>query len=155
MTQASPQGVRVGRNEDRFGERHDTGIGQVTFKVTTADSHGAMLVVELVHHTRGGPPQHIHHNQDEWFYVVEGSYIVGVGPDRFSLQPGDSAFGPRGVPHAWAFVDGPRGRIVLAVAPADRLEAFLRELGRRGTMAPQDPAFWPPYGMELVGPPLV
>jgi quercetin dioxygenase-like cupin family protein len=126
----------------------------VTFKVTTADSQGTLVVVELVHHTRGGPPRHRHHHQDEWFHVIEGDYVVAVGSDRFSLGPGDSAFGPRDIPHTWAFVGEAPGRIVLAVSPAGRFEAFLRALGQRQAMAPQDPAFWPPYDMELVGPPL-
>jgi quercetin dioxygenase-like cupin family protein len=154
MTEPALRGIRVGRDEDRFGERHDTGIGRVTFKVTTADSQGTLVVVELVHHTRGGPPRHRHHHQDEWFHVIEGDYVVAVGSDRFSLGPGDSAFGPRDIPHTWAFVGEAPGRIVLAVSPAGRFEAFLRALGQRQAMAPQDPAFWPPYDMELVGPPL-
>jgi quercetin dioxygenase-like cupin family protein len=96
----------------------------------------------------------VHHNQDEWFYVVQGEYIVEIGGERFHLSPGDSAFGPRGVPHGWAHVgDGP-GRIAFAIAPAGRLEAFFREIARSDAMAPQDPAFWPPYDMELAGPPL-
>jgi quercetin dioxygenase-like cupin family protein len=148
------QGFRVERDEDRFGERHNLGIGLLSFKVLPEDSHGTLLALELVHHATGGPPRHLHYDQDEWFYVVEGEYLLEVGGERFRLTPGDSAFGPRGVPHGWAHVGHGRGRIAFAVTPAGRLEAFFRELSARGTMAPQDPAFWPPYGVELVGPPL-
>ena len=45
---------------DRDGERRGLGIGTLAFKVKTADSQGALLVVELVHHTHGGPPRHLH-----------------------------------------------------------------------------------------------
>lgn len=74
--------------------------------------------------------------------------------EQFLLEPGGSAFGPRGVPHAWAFVGGDTGRIVFVFTPAGRIEAFLRAVSRTGAMAPQDPAFWTPYDMQLVGPPL-
>jgi quercetin dioxygenase-like cupin family protein len=148
------QGFRIARDEDRFAEHHSLGIGLLSFKVLPQDSHGSLLALEVVHHATGGPPRHLHHNQDEWFYVVEGEYLLEVGGERFRLTPGDSAFGPRGVPHGWAHIGDGRGRIAFAVTPAGRLEAFFRELSVRGAMAPQDPAFWPPYDLELVGPPL-
>jgi mannose-6-phosphate isomerase-like protein (cupin superfamily) len=154
MLNTSAQGFRIGRHGDRFGERHDLGIGGLTFKVVGQDCHGGLLAVELAHHTAGGPPRHVHHEQDEWFYVLEGQYLVEVGGELFRLESGDSAFGPRAVPHTWAFAGGQQGRMMFVVTPAGQLEAFLRELSRMGAMAPQDPAFWPPYGMELVGPPL-
>ena len=147
-------GFWVGRDADRFGERHHLGIGILSFKVLPQDSQGDLLVVELVHHTKGGPPRHLHRAQDEVFYVVEGEYLLEVGQERFRLRPGDCAFGPRNVPHTWAFVGDHTGRIVFIVTPAGPLEAFFHELSRLGTTAPQVPDFWPPFDMDLIGPPL-
>ncbi len=144
----------VARGDDRFGEHHSLGIGVLSFKVSTKDSHGALLVIELAHHEKGGPARHFHNEQDEWFYVVEGEYVIEVGQERFRLKPGDSLFAPRKVPHAWAYVGDQPGRIVIALTPAGQMEAFLGELSKANAMAPQDPAFWRAYGMELVGPPL-
>ena len=154
LAAAATPGVWVGRDGDRFGEHHDLGIGTLAFKVSTRDSRGALLVVELVHHTKGGPPRHLHRAQDEVFSVIEGEYLLEVGQERFRLRPGDCAFGPRNVPHTWAFVGEGTGRIAFTVFPAGRLEAFFRELSRLGATAPQDPAFWPPFELELAGPPL-
>jgi mannose-6-phosphate isomerase-like protein (cupin superfamily) len=137
-----------------LGEHHSVGIGTLSFKVSTQDSQGGLLVVELVDDAKGGPPRHLHRAQDEVFYVIEGDYLLEVGPDRFRLRPGDCAFGPRTVPHTWAFVGDHTGRIEFTVSPAGRLEAFFHELSKAGAMAPQDPAFWPPFDLELVGPPL-
>jgi quercetin dioxygenase-like cupin family protein len=81
-------------------------------------------------------------------YVAEGEYVVEVGPDRFRLHPGDSAFGPRGVPRAWSFVGDRSGRIIFSLSPAGRREAFFRALGQINAMAPQDPAFWPPLAVD-------
>jgi quercetin dioxygenase-like cupin family protein len=130
------------------------GAGVMTFKVTAAESDGALLIVELAHHTAGGPPRHRHPQQDEWFYVTAGHYLVVVGDERFELGPGDAAFGPRGIPHTWAYRGGEPGRIVLVVSPAGQLEDFLRALSTLHAFAPPDPAFWQRYGLELLGPPL-
>ncbi len=154
MNEAATHGFRIPRGEDRFAEHRSLGIGDLTFKVTTADSGGALLVCEIAHHAKGGPPRHIHHNQDEWFLVIEGEYIIEIGGEPFRLMSGDSAFGPRGVPHGWAHVGDGSGRIAFVAAPAGRLEEFFLEITKANAMAPQDPAFWPPYDMTLTGPPL-
>lgn len=154
MSRTSQRGFQLERDEDRFGEHRGVGIGTLSFKVSSADSGGALLVLELAHHAKGGPARHLHHNQDEWFHIIEGEYVLEVGGERFRLRPGDSAFGPRGVPHVWSHVgDGP-GRIAFVLAPAGRAEEFFYEITKANAPAPQDPAFWPPYEMALVGPPL-
>ena len=147
-------GFHVARDQDRFGEHHSLGIGLLSFKVLTEDSRGTLLVSELVHHAKGGPPRHLHHSQDEGFYVAEGEYLIEVAGEQFRVKPGDSVFGPRGVPHGWAHVGDGLGRMAFVVTPAGELETFLRRLSAMGAMGPQDPAFWTPYGLELVGPPL-
>ena len=158
-TSAAPtlpmQGFWVARDTDRHGEQRYPGDWRLAVKVSGPDSHGVLYVGEVVHKDHhGGPPRHLHHEQDEWFHVLEGDYIVAVGEEQFRLGPGDSAFGPRGVPHAWAFVGAGSGRMVFVITPAGQMDPFFRQLTSMGAAAPQDPAFWPPYGMELVGPPL-
>lgn len=46
-------------------------------------------------------PLHIHPNQDEWFYVVEGNYLFQVGNEQYRMAIGDTIFLPRNVPHAF------------------------------------------------------
>ena len=154
MSATTRQGFRIARGEDRFGEHRGLGIGTLTFKVSTADSGGALLVCEIAHHAEGGPARHLHHNQDEWFHVVEGEYVIEIGGELYRMMPGDSAFGPRGVAHSWAHLGNESGRITFVAAPAGRLEEFFLEITKAAAMAPQDPAFWPPYDLELTGPPL-
>lgn len=154
MAEVRSQGFRVGRNDDRFDEHHDFGIGVFALKVATEDSGGSLLAFELVHHSRGGPRRHLHYHQDEWFYVVEGEYIIEVGDERFFMRPGDSAYSPSRVPHVWSHVGEGAGRIAFVSTPAGRLEEFFRELSKARGMGPPDPTFWRRYDMELVGPPL-
>jgi quercetin dioxygenase-like cupin family protein len=153
MHETGPRAFSVARDEDRFREHHGLGIGVLSFKVSTEDSQGRLLVVELVHHDKGGPGRHSHAEQDEWFYVSEGEYVFEVGQERHRLRAGDSLFVPRNMPHVWAHVSD-SGRIVIAFTPAGPLEAFFRELSQANDMAPPNPALFRKYGMELLGPPL-
>ncbi|MBK6455879.1 MAG: cupin domain-containing protein, partial [Gemmatimonadetes bacterium] len=74
------------------------GISTIDFKVTSADSGGAMLVIENTNRSKGGPARHLHVDQDELFYVIEGEYAIEVGGERFALRSGDSILAPRQVP---------------------------------------------------------
>src|SRR5215217_4040505 len=100
QTSSSPI-LRVAAGEDRFGEHRGLGISVIQFKLTPQDS-GGLLVLENIFHTKGGPARHLHYEQDEWFYVAEGEFIVEVGQEKFSLKIGDSLLAPRKVPHVWA-----------------------------------------------------
>jgi quercetin dioxygenase-like cupin family protein len=142
--------VRVAAGDDLYGERRGGDFNTIDVKVATAD--GSLLVLELTCHRRGGPARHVHPAQDEWFYAVEGEFVVEVGQERFRLEPGDSLLAPRAVPNAWAYLGSGGGRLLLAYTPAGRVEAFFREAAR-GTLV-QDPEVFRAYGMQLVGPPL-
>jgi quercetin dioxygenase-like cupin family protein len=143
----------VPHGQDRQGEHHSIGISSTDFKVTTQDSGGALFLFEHTNHKKGGPPRHLHHNEDEWFYAIEGDYILEVGPERFHLKPGDSILAPREVPHAWAFLGDTPGRLLIAVAPANKMEAFFLDNVNGGNYA-NEAEIYRAYGMELVGPPI-
>ena len=147
-----PPAPLVPAGEDVCGEHHGLGISVIHFKVVAAD--GGLLVLENTFHARGGPPRHLHPGQDEWFYILEGEFVIEVGDQRHTLRPGDSVLGPRRVPHVWAFAGDAPGRILVAFTPAGRMEAFFREVTKAGAMPPQDPALWRKHGMELRGPSL-
>jgi len=146
--------ARVARGEDRLGEHHAIGVSTTDFKVLTLDSGGGLFVMEHTSAKKGGPPRHLHHNEDEWFYIVEGEYIAEIGSERFQLKPGDSILGPREVPHAWAFIGDTPGRMLIAFAPANKMEAFFRDKRRKDGEYLNDAQFYHAYGLELLGPPL-
>ena len=138
---------------DRFGEQRGLGVSVIQFKLTPRDS-GGLLILENTFHQPGGPARHLHYQQDEWFYVLEGQFRFEVGSERFLLQPGDALLGPRQVPHVWAFTGPGRGRILITFLPAGQMEAFFHVVTQANAMPPQDPALWRAHGMELLGPPL-
>jgi mannose-6-phosphate isomerase-like protein (cupin superfamily) len=149
----APSVLRVAAGDDRFGEHRGLGISTIAFKVVPQDS-GGLLILENTFHAKGGPPRHLHIDQDEWFYAVEGEFLIEVGQERFRMKPGDSLLAPRRVPHVWAYVGDARGRMLITFMPAGKMEAFFREVTKANAMPAQDPALWRAHGMELVGPPL-
>ncbi|MDZ4721572.1 MAG: cupin domain-containing protein [Roseiflexaceae bacterium] len=144
---------RIAAGADYAGEQRSLGISTIAFKVVPQDSSG-LLVLENTFHAMGGPARHLHHEQDEWFYVLEGEFLMEVGHERMQLYPGDSLMAPRRVPHVWASVGAGRGRILVTFAPAGSMVAFFREVTKANAMPPQDPVLWRAHGMELLGPPL-
>lgn len=149
-----PATLRVAANEDRFGEYRGLGISSIACKVSMQDS-ADLFVLENTFRNKGGPPRHLHYEQDEWFYCIEGEFIFEVGQEKIRLKPGDSLLAPRTVPHVWAYVgDASLGRILVVFTPAGKMEAFFREVTKANAMPPQNPELWRAHGMELLGPPL-
>ena len=144
----------IPRGQDRFAAHRSLGITRVTFTVASADTEGRLFVTEQTMLAKGGPPRHLHLEQEEWFYSLDGTFILEVGPDRFILNPGDSAFAPRRIPHVWAYVGTGPGRLLIAFTPAGQMEAFFNAVAQTNAMPAQDPALWRAHGMEVVGPPL-
>jgi len=145
--------VRVAAGADCFGEARGLGVSTIQFKVAGQGSDG-LFVLENTFHAKGGPARHLHYDQDEWFYVVAGEFLMEVGDERFALHPGDALLAPRNVPHVWAHVGDNTGRILVTFRPAGKMEAFFREVTRANAMPPQDPELWRAHGMEVLGPPL-
>lgn len=149
----NPSLLFVPGGEDRLGEHHSLGISRIDFKITAQDNPD-IFMVENIFHERGGPARHLHLVQDEWFYVLEGEFLIEVGETRTRLKAGDFLLGPRNVPHVYAFDGSGTGRILIVFTPAGKMEAFFREVCKANAMPPQDPALWRAYDLELLGPPL-
>jgi mannose-6-phosphate isomerase-like protein (cupin superfamily) len=156
---SAPAIDKVSAGDGRLGEHHSIGLSTTAFKVLTADTSGALFLFEHrnVAGKKGGPPRHLHHHEDEWFYVIEGKYIAEIGSTRVELNPGDSILGPREMPHVWAFVGDTPGRVLIAFAPANKMEAFFRDNEQRtkDNHYLNDAETYRAYGMDLLGPPLV
>jgi quercetin dioxygenase-like cupin family protein len=148
-----PAIVTVPSGEDRFGERRGLGISAISFKIARQDNPD-IFIIENTFHTKGGPAKHLHHFQDEWFFALEGEFLIDVGGERYTIQPGDSLLAPRGIPHVWAHTGQAVGRMLIVFTPAGKMEAFFREVTKADAMPPQDPALWRAHDMELLGPPL-
>ena len=58
---------------DRFRRQREIQLTRsvIDIKVSTLDTDGGLAVAEIIYFHKGGPPRHLHHEQDEWFYAVE------------------------------------------------------------------------------------
>jgi len=153
---APSRAIVVRAGEDRT-KTHLKLLGVTPFdvKVSTEDSGGALFVCEHRNMGTGGPVRHLHVEQDEWFSPIAGEFLFDVGDETFRLQPGDSIFAPRRVPHRWACVRGP-GTMVIALQPAGTIERFFKTLGGLPSRpSPETLAqIFAAHGMQVLGPPL-
>ncbi|MGA2018580.1 MAG: cupin domain-containing protein [Opitutaceae bacterium] len=150
----------VRSQEDRYAEELLVMGGRFYCKVSGRDTGGELCIYDTVRRAKGGPALHLHHSQDEWFYVMRGEFIAKVGDATLSLNPGDSAFAPRMIPHAFAKVGEAEGQLLIAFQPAGSMEDFFRQMAKLGGGIPRNQEvalkeLWERHGMEIVGPPLV
>ena len=115
----------------------------------------ALSVMSWHGHAPGGPPLHLHPEQDEVFIVDAGEYRFQCGDDQFVLTAGDSIFLPRGLPHTFRQLTA-TGRLRFLYTPAGRMEDFFVALSRLpGPPAPDlAHTLFADHGMRVVGPPL-
>jgi quercetin dioxygenase-like cupin family protein len=149
--------VAAGVDRNDRGSKFESG-GHLECKVSGKDTHGAMAVFVALTTASDRPARHFHHEQDEWFYVIDGEYDFEVGDEKFHLNAGDSLFAPRKVPHAWACVSEKPGTLMATVQPAGTLEAFFQKLPQyvgKVRASPEEMAkLHAEHGMQVTGPPL-
>ena len=137
--------------------------GLTTIKTDGAASGGRVMVTEQLAPRGAGSPLHVHHNEDEWFYVLEGELTIWVAGKTIVAGTGGFVFGPRDVPHTF-IVSSERARFLLVTEPAG-MEGFIRALAVPAAApeippAPTAPPDMAPvlqaaaeHGIEILGPP--
>jgi quercetin dioxygenase-like cupin family protein len=98
-----------------------------TVRIGRADTDGRYGLLEIVVPPGLGSPWHVHPEEDEWFYVLDGELSFWVADAHLSLTAGSFAFGPKGVPHTF-YAEAPGARALVGFAPM-QFEGFLREVG--------------------------
>jgi len=129
-------------------------------KAGAASTGGALTLVEVTCGPGYQAPLHVHHREDEAFWVLDGRVTLHIGDARLGAGPGDYAFGPRDVPHRFDVGDeGCRMLFILTPAGLEDLILATSEPARSRTVPP--PASEPPdldrlgtivarYGCELL-----
>jgi quercetin dioxygenase-like cupin family protein len=135
----------------------------VTIKSSLETTGGRVAVMENLAPQGSGSPLHVHHREDEWFYVTEGELTFWVGGQVIVALAGCFVYGPRGIQHTFA-VTSPLARFLLVGEPAG-FEGFVRALSEPAQthelppadLQPPDPAVMmakaTEYGIEILGPP--
>jgi mannose-6-phosphate isomerase-like protein (cupin superfamily) len=150
------------------GERHERAqplwfIDNLVHVHIDGDASGGRLALAEERGRRGEmPPLHVHHRDDEAFYVIDGELSLFVAGEHLSLGPGQAALAPRGVPHCYR-VESEEARWLVITTPAG-FESFVREVAEPAPRdelppagRPHDPAVLAQaaakVGIEILGPP--
>jgi mannose-6-phosphate isomerase-like protein (cupin superfamily) len=135
-----------------------------TFKALAEDTGGRLAVWEDTLPHGSSPPLHVHHRDDEAWFVLDGTLTFQAGTVTATVEAGAFVWGPRGLPHTFR-VESPTARLLGLAVPGEFGE-FVRATGRPAeapTLPP--PPDGPPdiaglmdvareHGIEILGPPL-
>jgi len=140
-------------------------VGDVyRFLATGEQTGGAYVLSEARVLPGGGPPPHIHHREDEAFFVLEGEITFMLGDKRVVARPGAFIQGPRGIPHAFKNEGSAPARMLILVTPPG-FEKFMAECAQPVPSFDSPPrpvtpadiqkllAVAPKYGIEILPPP--
>jgi quercetin dioxygenase-like cupin family protein len=108
-------------------------------KTTAADTGGQLTVVDVTDPPLVKAPLHVHHREDEAFWVLEGEVTFEVGGKTIEASAGDLVFGPRDIPHLYEV--GEAGSRMLFVLTPGGFEDLIRatsEPARTRTLPPAD-----------------
>lgn len=100
---------------------------QVTFK-TDGERDGLTLFVSTIP-PESGPPPHVHHQQDEAHYVIEGSFSFLDGEKWIEADTGSFVWIPRGVPHTFRNTGSKPGRLFSTNTLPGAHERWFRHVG--------------------------
>jgi mannose-6-phosphate isomerase-like protein (cupin superfamily) len=136
---------------------------RMTIVATAESTGGAHGLTEAIGPAGSSPPLHVHHREDEAFWLLEGELTVRCGDRTFTAEPGSFTFLPRGVPHSFV-VEGDRPAHLLSICTPGGFERYFAAAGRPAEddglppQAPPDVALLrrvgEDFGVEIVGPPL-
>jgi quercetin dioxygenase-like cupin family protein len=109
-----------------------------TLKGTRDNTGGALTLVEASVPAGSGPPPHVHANEDEAYYVLEGELEVLDGERTFAAGAGSFVFIPRGTLHRFRNVGHGHARMLFLFTPAGFEEFFVAvgQPARAGEPAP-------------------
>jgi quercetin dioxygenase-like cupin family protein len=159
MEHNSPQAIHLTAGEGRSlwlaGELY-------TAKAGGQETGGAFALAEATTPQGGGPPPHIHHREDESFYVLEGELEFTVEGETIKVGAGSFLHVPRGTVHTYRNVGTGPARYLGMVTPAG-LEKFFEEVSvpaTNGDFSSPPPfeqedldkllAVAPKYGLEIL-----
>lgn len=159
LKERATKGIKVDAGKDRFGKSISLLQGDTFFcKVSSIDTHGELYIFESIRDKKGGPALHYHYEQDEWWYILEGEFLFKVDDKTFTAKAGDSVFGPRMVPHAFAKTNEGIARLLMAFQPAGKMEEHFKALSQgiyEKLSEEEKHKFRQNNGFEVVGPALI
>ncbi|WKA55657.1 quercetin 2,3-dioxygenase [Planococcus shixiaomingii] len=97
----------------------------VEMKASAEDTNGAFSLVESLHPPGYATPMHLHQNEDEIFYVLEGEVTFTVGEKTIMAKPGTFLYAPRGIAHMYKSEGTVPSKILIMLTPAGMEQFFV------------------------------
>jgi quercetin dioxygenase-like cupin family protein len=133
------------------GETHPVMGDPMRFIMTADHSDGGYALSEQVVRPGNGAPPHIHHNEAESFYVLEGEFTVTADGVEHRLQRGDFIHVPRGSVRGFSNVGKANGRVLILHCPGSAADFYIT-MGKLPFPPKMEDiaALGKKYGIELV-----
>lgn len=122
--------------------------GLVTFLALGEETGGAFTLFEEATSPGSGAFPHVHHEEDQTFYVLEGEHEFVCDGRALEARPGSFIYVLRGIVHSFENVGETPGRLLILSAPAGGTERFFFEVGEPATAGSSPPASTVPEGLE-------
>lgn len=135
-------GVRTYGLKESEGEARWWLGGLAIIKASGKETDGRFSLVEVVDPDGAETPLHVHHNENEAFWILEGSLTFEIGGQTIKAEPGSFLFGPKDVPHRYRVDKGP-ARLLFLLSPAG-FENFIRDTSEPAST----PTLPPPSDMQ-------
>ncbi|MCH9651147.1 MAG: cupin domain-containing protein [Deltaproteobacteria bacterium] len=110
---------------------------EIVGKVMSAQTGGQYSVIVSTTRPGGGPPRHLHENEDELFFVLEGVFEFYCGEEVSRAEKGALVVLPRGIPHGFRNVGQIDGMLMNTITPGG-FEGFFEEIDRLPKDKPLD-----------------
>ncbi len=144
-TGLEPVAVPTGEGEARWW-----GDGLAEVKATAATTGGQMTILEITEPPNKEAPLHVHHEEEEAFWILDGSATFEVGDQTIEARAGDYLLGPRDIPHR--YTTGPEGCRMLFIFTPGGFEELLRAVSQPAgsrALPPEDEEAPPPSDEEM------
>ena len=82
-------------------------------RASATETNGALSLIDQVIPAGFESPWHVHHDEDESLFIIEGAMTVVVADRAVTLNAGDFGFGPRGIPHGFRIESSKPARVLL------------------------------------------
>lgn len=107
--------------------------------ISSKDTENQLYIgadVEKSNLKKGGPGLHIHHQDDEIFYVISGEFLFQINEEIFMGKKGDTVFVPRGTAHTYAnpYDKNPGELLIIHQPISPSLEKFYQVFSKIGYM---------------------
>jgi mannose-6-phosphate isomerase-like protein (cupin superfamily) len=119
------------------GKHLDVQGVEFIYKAIGEDTEGHFAFTQGIVPPQRGVPEHIHHLEDEAFYILEGEFEIECDGELFEAGPGSFAVLPKGLPHRFQNLSKHPGKVLCIQSPSG-VEEFFEHMSVLAKEGPPD-----------------